>query len=75
MTHSSNIAELHLELCIGCGVCVDICPTKAIPTIIIGYFSTLTEIIEEKCNGCGECIKICPHHAIRLLNRNNHSKE
>ncbi|MFX1573062.1 MAG: 4Fe-4S binding protein [Promethearchaeota archaeon] len=40
MTHSSNIAKLILKSCIGCGVCVDMCPTKAIPLTIIGYFST-----------------------------------
>ena len=75
MTYSSTFAELNIELCIGCGLCVDVCPTNAIPSTIIGYFSYLTKIIEEKCNGCGECIKICPHQAIKLLNSNNHNKE
>ena len=74
MTNSSNIAKLYLRHCIGCGVCVEICPTNAIPLIIIGYFSVLTEIVEDKCNGCGECVQICPYQAIKLQDRNEHTK-
>jgi len=66
MTDSSKIAYLILKACVGCGVCVDICPTHAIPYSLIGYFSSLAEISEEKCNGCRKCVQICPHRAIRM---------
>ena len=66
MTDSSKIARLILKNCVGCGVCVDICPTHAIPYSLIGFFSSLAKISEKKCKGCGECVQICPHGAIRM---------
>ncbi len=66
-----SIAKLILSNCIGCGVCVEKCPTNAIPDSLIGYFSWLTKIDEEKCTGCGECVHYCPHEAIIIdINRN-----
>ncbi|MHA2007184.1 MAG: 4Fe-4S binding protein [Promethearchaeota archaeon] len=66
MTDSSIIACLILKKCVGCGVCVDLCPTYAIPHSLIGYFSSLAKISEKKCNGCGECVQVCPHGAIKM---------
>jgi len=66
MAGSSKIAYLILKDCVGCGVCVDLCPTYAIPYSLIGYFSSLAKICEQKCNGCGICVPICPHRAIRM---------
>ncbi|HDZ18606.1 MAG TPA: 4Fe-4S dicluster domain-containing protein [archaeon] len=66
MTDSSKIAYLILKNCVGCGVCVDLCPTRAIPYSLIGYFSSLAKISEKKCNGCGKCVQICPHRAIKM---------
>ncbi len=66
MTDSLNTAYLILKNCVGCGVCVDLCPTFAIPHSLIGYYSSLAKINEEKCNGCGKCIQICPNKAIRM---------
>ena len=61
------IAKLNLKDCIGCGICVEKCPTNAIPESIIGFISTIAEIDENKCNGCGDCIDICPQGAIFLI--------
>ena len=66
MTEPSKIAYLILRDCVGCGVCVDLCPTYAIPYSLIGYSSSLAKISEQKCNGCGKCVQICPHGAIRM---------
>jgi len=59
-------AKLILANCIGCGACVERCPTHAIPDSLIGYISGLAEIDDEKCTGCGDCIQYCSHEAIVL---------
>jgi len=41
-------------LCVGCGVCVGVCPINAITKE--GHRVS----IGESCSGCGECIGICP---------------
>ena len=48
------------EKCIGCGLCRDICFTKAIS--IVGGKSD----IDDRCRGCGRCAEICPQDAISI---------
>ncbi|MFX0028791.1 MAG: 4Fe-4S binding protein [Candidatus Hermodarchaeota archaeon] len=68
MTNESIIVKLNLKNCIGCGICVEICPKYAIPHSLIGFNSALAKINVDKCDGCGKCVEICPHRAIRFLN-------
>jgi ferredoxin len=63
------IAKLILTNCIGCGLCVEVCPVIAIPNTLIGFISNLAKIDEDKCNGCGECIRICSYNAIKLIKK------
>ncbi len=51
-------------LCIGCGVCIDLCPTRAIRLI-----EPFIEIDRSKCNLCGECIKGCSPEALSVVGR------
>lgn len=54
--------EVDAEKCIGCGECVDICPTE------------VYELIDEKsvpvnadeCIGCESCIEVCEQDAITV---------
>ena len=69
MTDTSNLAMLFLKNCVGCGACVEICPSKAIPDSLIGFISSLARIDKQKCDGCGDCIQVCPHKAIKLFNK------
>ncbi len=63
---NSHKAILIIRTCIGCGECIEFCPTNAIPELI-GLFSHLLEIDKSKCNGCGDCVTICPHEAIYIV--------
>ena len=53
---------LNEELCSGCTICMQNCPTQAI-RIIDGK----AKIIKEKCIDCGLCIKVCPNNAKSAL--------
>ncbi len=51
------------ELCIQCGACTGICPTKAL------YIDeeTMEVVFEpEKCRGCELCVAICPVKAMGI---------
>jgi heterodisulfide reductase subunit A len=49
------------DLCIGCGLCEEICPYEA-PKIEEGK----SEIREILCRGCGSCAAECPKRAITM---------
>ncbi len=61
------------EKCIGCGICVQICPKEALllnPTgaSIKGYVEgDPIEVVEDKCVVCGVCVALCPEDALRIL--------
>ncbi len=58
---TKTIAQVNLERCIKCGLCANICPSKAI------------QMVEHKpvidpylCISCGDCVKRCPTRALAL---------
>ena len=53
--------------CVGCGVCVSVCPFEAIEKNALGVAVVLTE----RCIGCGKCAKECPRGVIRIRHRGN----
>ena len=66
-------------LCIGCGMCTDVCPVEVSDTFNAGlglrkavYLPVPHNIPNHylidtaACTYCGECVKVCPTHAIRL---------
>lgn len=49
------------ELCVGCNLCLNNCPQKA-----INEKTKIYSCDEEKCIGCGICAAVCPRNAWRL---------
>ena len=49
------------EECIGCGACIDVCPTGALVLTEDGK----VECNEADCIDCGACLGTCPVEAIK----------
>ena len=52
-----------IERCIGCNLCVQVCPSSAIRMIGEGTEAEITYYLD-RCVFCGECVDICPTKAI-----------
>jgi heterodisulfide reductase subunit A len=63
ITTSPERAYVIEELCDGCGICIETCPTNAI-TMQEGK----AKINPFMCTGCGACIPVCPREAIDFKN-------
>ena len=48
------------ELCTGCGICAQACPTEAVTV------DAIAKVDPEKCTECGICVEECPNDAISL---------
>ncbi len=55
-------AKVRQNLCVSCGTCLPVCPTKAI-FVWKGLFA---QVETKKCVGCGKCVKACPASVIDL---------
>ncbi|GBE18258.1 putative glutamate synthase (NADPH) small subunit [archaeon BMS3Abin16] len=53
-----------VELCIGCGRCVAVCPFKAISLVENEAGEPKSDINTAMCKGCGLCAAVCPNGAI-----------
>lgn len=69
MPNSLYIIRLFLKKCVGCGICVELCPKYAIPSSLIGFISSVAKINENKCDVCGNCVQACSHGALKILKR------
>ena len=52
------------DLCVGCGLCIEMCPYGAPELYESEKGGTKARIIEALCHGCGTCVASCPQKAI-----------
>jgi len=57
---SGQIAVVNTGICVGCGICQDVCPTGAI--VVNG----VARVDRNRCTGCGRCVAECPRGAVSL---------
>lgn len=60
----SQDIHVNQELCVDCGACVALCPTKAIS---MHREDMKVEFDLSKCVVCGLCADICPYHAVKIV--------
>ncbi|WP_457677680.1 ATP-binding protein [Thermovibrio sp.] len=48
--------------CIGCAICVEVCPTS----VFVMSCEKAVVMHPEVCNGCGICVENCPVDVITL---------
>jgi len=53
--------EIDTEKCVGCGECVDECPTDAVE--LVGGKAVIVR--PDDCTYCTDCESICPYEAIQ----------
>lgn len=52
------MVKIDSEKCVGCGGCIDLCPSIAISMI-----DDIVTIDDQLCTECGICVKVCPMSA------------
>lgn len=57
-----HLAKVDPDLCVGCGICEEKCPTEAIKVCD----TLISEVQRDYCFGCGVCAHFCPAGAISL---------
>ncbi len=61
--HAPTVAKVNLNLCTGCGMCVQVCPYEA-----VSLKDGKAEVNEVLCEGCGTCSATCLRAAIQVKN-------
>ena len=59
-----TVAVINEDWCIGCTLCLKVCPTDA----ILGANKRMHTVIDVYCTGCELCIPVCPVDCIRMEN-------
>jgi len=64
IAHADYVAEVDLNACVQCGVCIDRCvfdaQKKEDDTVVFH---------QDRCYGCGLCVTTCPTNAIKMVLR------
>ncbi len=61
--HAPTVAKVNVNLCTGCGMCVDVCPYDS-----LSLKDGKVEVNEVLCEGCGTCSATCLRAAIQIRN-------
>lgn len=58
-----TVAVIDESWCIGCTLCLKVCPTDA----IVGANKRMHTVIEAHCTGCDLCLPVCPVDCIAMV--------
>ncbi|MGD9326408.1 MAG: FAD-dependent oxidoreductase, partial [Desulfobacterales bacterium] len=64
---SPLVSKVDAEGCIGCGLCVEVCPFGALELEEVEGKGFRAKNIPASCKGCGLCASSCPQKAIDML--------
>jgi heterodisulfide reductase subunit A len=64
---SPLVSKVDADQCIGCGLCVEVCPFGAIELDEVEGKGYRARNISASCKGCGLCASSCPKKAIDML--------
>jgi heterodisulfide reductase subunit A len=64
---SPIVSQIDQDKCIGCGLCVELCPFGAIVPEQISEGVVRAKNVPASCKGCGICAASCPQRAIDML--------
>ena len=53
--------KIDVEKCVGCGTCVEECPSDA-----LSLEDEIAVVDDDLCVECGLCIEVCPSEALSL---------
>lgn len=56
------------DLCIGCGVCANVCPNYAIDIQYSKFKEYIPVLDKKKCTNCGLCVSFCPNTSGTMKN-------
>jgi heterodisulfide reductase subunit A len=65
------VPEVRELWCVGCGLCVEICPFQAIELVERRPFQIKAQVSEVLCKGCGLCVAACRGKALSLRGFND----
>ncbi len=60
---AKTVAVIDEDVCIGCVMCIKVCPTDA----IVGAAKQMHTVIEADCTGCELCVEPCPVDCIEMV--------
>ncbi|MFZ5517303.1 MAG: 4Fe-4S dicluster domain-containing protein [Candidatus Zhuqueibacterota bacterium] len=72
--HTTNfIPKIDVEKCIGCSLCVNVCPVEAMTLVSANDPHApkrkIAKVNEAICLGCGVCVRVCRNESLRLESR------